>query len=416
MSMDYKRKGDCKSKGDYKSKGDCKIRSKSKSKRFRALGLILSLALISGCSSTITLDTTTAQRPPSLQTTSALPPVLNNGKTIAAGGTMPVKSQSAVNQTELSIDKDLSIPDIVEANAPAVVTVAVRKITSGGLFGGEYQEGVGTGFFIDANGIIATNNHVVEGAKNVTIILFDSKQVPGKVLWTDPANDLAIVQVQNIKVPGVVTIGNSDNIRAGEGVIAIGNPMSADFAGTVTHGIVSAKNRRVAVGGGEYEYIQIDAAINGGNSGGPLFNMKGEVIGINSAKIAQTGIEGIAFSIPINVLMNKLGSAPETQGQANEPVSIGISVQDIPENLRAQYNVPAGIMVMEVMSGSSAEQAGILAGDIITNFGGETISSTVHFNTVKSRFKPGDQVPFTIYRESDKSYYEGTMVLKSAIR
>ena len=202
----------------------------------------------------------------------------------------------------------------------------------------------------------------------------------------------------------------------GEGVIAIGNPMSADFAGTVTHGIISAKNRRVSVSGGTYEYIQIDAAINGGNSGGPLFNMKGEVIGINSAKIAQTGIEGIAFSIPINVLMNKLGSAPETQGQANEPVSIGVSVQDIPEDLRVKYNVPTGIMVMEVVPGSPAEKTGILPGDIITSFGGEAILSTVHLNTVKSRFKPGDKVPFTIYRDADQSYYEGTMVLESAIR
>lgn len=393
------------------------MKSINKSKTAGLTGLALSLSLLTACmAQPLTVPQTTANRTlPQVQTTTSIPPVLTPGRTVAAA-TLPTQTQAQASGGELNIDRTMSIPDLVDANSPAVVTVAVRKITSGGLFGGAYQDGVGTGFFIDANGIIATNNHVVAGAKNVTIILHNSQQVPGKVLWTDPDNDLAIVQVQNIKVPGVVTIGNSDNIRVGEGIIAIGNPMSADFAGTVTHGIISAKNRKVQVGSGAFEYIQIDAAINGGNSGGPLFNMKGEVIGINSAKIAQTGIEGIAFSIPINVLMSKLGTAPETQGQANEPVSIGISVQDIPEELRIQYNVPLGIMIMEVVPGSSADQAGIVPGDILTVFGGEAVSSTVHLNTVKSRFKPGDQVPFTIYRDSDKSYYEGTLVLKSAIR
>ena len=393
------------------------MRMDHKLKRNKLIGVLCGLVILSGCSmEPTTLDKTQTLTTTGRSLTAVQLPAVNTRSNAGSLGSVPASSQPTVSSTELNIDRNISIPDLVEANSPAVVTVAVRKISSGGLFGGEYQEGVGTGFFIDANGIIATNNHVVEGAKNVTIILYDSKQVPGKVLWTDPANDLAIVQVQNIKVPGVVTIGNSDNIRVGEGVIAIGNPMSADFAGTVTHGIMSAKNRRVSVSGGTYEYIQIDAAINGGNSGGPLFNMKGEVIGINSAKIAQTGIEGIAFSIPINVLMNKLGSAPETQGQANEPVSIGVSVQDIPEDLRVKYNVPTGIMVMEVVPGSPAENTGILPGDIITSFGGEAILSTVHLNTVKSRFKPGDKVPFTIYRDADQSYYEGTMVLESAIR
>ncbi|MPN09523.1 Serine protease Do-like HtrB [bioreactor metagenome] len=192
--------------------------------------------------------------------------------------------------------------------------------------------------------------------------------------------------------------------------------MSAEFAGTVTHGIISAKNRKVQVSGGVFEYIQIDAAINGGNSGGPLFNMKGEVIGINSAKIAQTGIEGIAFSIPINVLMEKIGTSSETKNQTNEPVSIGVAVQDIPEDLRIQYGVPQGIMVMEVMAGSPAEAAGILPGDILISFGGEKVTSTVQLNTIKSRYKPGDRVKFTIYRDSDKQTYEGTIQLVSAMR
>lgn len=380
------------------------------------LGTALALSVLSGCAVTQgpvqQTSTLNIQTMPQIQTTQSVVTAPGN---VAQGNTVP-GTQTQTKESEINIDRSLSIPDLVEANAPAVVTVAVRKITDGGLFGSGYQEGVGTGFFIDANGIIATNNHVVEGAKNVTIILHNSQEVPGEVLWRDARNDLAIVKVSGIRVPGVVTIGNSDNIRVGEGVIAIGNPMSAEFAGTVTHGIISAKNRKVQVSGGVFEYIQIDAAINGGNSGGPLFNMKGEVIGINSAKIAQTGIEGIAFSIPINVLMEKIGTSSETKNQTNEPVSIGVAVQDIPEDLRIQYGVPQGIMVMEVMAGSPAEAAGILPGDILISFGGEKVTSTVQLNTIKSRYKPGDRVKFTIYRDSDKQTYEGTIQLVSAMR
>ncbi|MFB0958179.1 MAG: trypsin-like peptidase domain-containing protein [Clostridiaceae bacterium] len=380
------------------------------------LGTALALSVLSGCAVTQgpvqQTSTLNIQTMPQIQTTQSVVTAPGN---VAQGNTVP-GTQAQTKESEINIDRSLSIPDLVEANAPAVVTVAVRKITDGGLFGSGYQEGVGTGFFIDANGIIATNNHVVEGARNVTIILHNSQEVPGEVLWRDARNDLAIVKVSGIRVPGVVTIGNSDNIRVGEGVIAIGNPMSAEFAGTVTHGIISAKNRKVQVSGGVFEYIQIDAAINGGNSGGPLFNMKGEVIGINSAKIAQTGIEGIAFSIPINVLMEKIGTSSETKNQTNEPVSIGVAVQDIPEDLRIQYGVPQGIMVMEVMAGSPAEAAGILPGDILISFGGEKVTSTVQLNTIKSRYKPGDRVKFTIYRDSDKQTYEGTIQLVSAMR
>lgn len=376
----------------------------------------IALAIVSGCSLPVQQEQTqqtSALNP--IEVTQATTPVAQNNPSQSA--TVPSATAGEVSPREINVDRALSIPDLVEANAPAVVTVSVRKLTGGGLFGAAgYADGVGTGFFIDANGIIATNNHVVDGARNVTIILYDGQQVPGEVIWTDPGNDLAIVKVSDIRVPGVVTIGNSDHIRVGEGIIAIGNPMSAEFAGTVTHGIVSAKNRLVQVGGGNFEYIQIDAAINGGNSGGPLFNMKGEVIGINSAKIAQSGIEGIAFSIPINVLMEKIGTNDETRYQTNEPVSIGVAVQDIPEDLRIQYGVPQGIMIMEVNPGSPAEAAGIQPGDILTSFGSEKVTSTVQLNTIKSRYKPGAEVKFTIYREADDAYYEGTMVLVSAIR
>lgn len=383
----------------------------------------IAIALLAASVLTSGILTGCLETPTKIQQTSALNPVQltqpaqTTPGSVAPGNTLPSSTQPAANSAEINVDRTLSIPDLVEANAPAVVTVSVRKISGGGLFGGTgYAEGVGTGFFIDANGIIATNNHVVEGARNVTIILHDGKQVPGEVIWTDPANDLAIVKVTKIRVPGVVTIGNSDHIRVGEGIIAIGNPMSAEFAGTVTHGIISAKNRLIQVGSGNFEYIQIDAAINGGNSGGPLFNMKGEVIGINSAKIAQSGIEGIAFSIPINVLMQKIGTNTETKYQTNEPVSIGVAVQDIPDDLRAQYNVPQGIMIMEITPGSPAEAAGILPGDILTTFGSEKVTSTVQLNTIKSRYKPGSEVKFTIYRDSDKAYYEGSLILVSAIR
>lgn len=367
------------------------------------LGALLSLFLMAGCSP----FTEALTRAPEIRTTALQANLgVTGDKTLPQGTTQPQA------ETSITDGQELTIPDLVEANAAAVVTVAVRKIVDNGLFGNnEYQDGVGTGFFIDANGLIATNNHVVTGAKKVTIIRYDGEQIPGDVLWTDSAYDLAIVQVDKEYVAGVVTIGNSDNIRVGEGIVAIGNPLSANFAGTVTAGIISAKNRSVQVQGGVQEYIQIDAAINGGNSGGPLFNMRGEVIGINSAKIAQTGIEGIAFSIPINTLVDKQGKAPETKDEGNTPVSIGVAVRDIPQELRVRYDAPAGIMVMEVVPNSPAENAGVLPGDIITSFGGREVTSTVMLNRIKSEYRPGDEVPFTIFRTSNRTHYNGQMVL-----
>lgn len=311
----------------------------------------------------------------------------------------------------------LTIPEVVEQNRAAVVTVAVKKIANYGLFQNGYQEGVGSGFFIDSKGFIATNNHVIENADEVTIILYDGKEVPGLVRWTDPENDLAIVQIDASKyeVPGVVSIGNSDDVKVGEQVIAIGNPMSAEFAGTVTAGIISSKNREVIGSDGRsHKYLQTDAAINGGNSGGPLFNSRGQVIGINSAKIAAVEIEGISFAIPINVLLGQMNSQPSTQGQTNAPTSIGVSVKDVTKELAEQFNVPQGVMIMEVAQGSAAYEAGLLPEDIITYFAGERITTGVYLNTVKSQFKPGDVVKVRIFRVSEGKEYEGELKLKAA--
>lgn len=319
--------------------------------------------------------------------------------------------------TQFKNESKLSISEVVEQNKAAVVTVAVRKIVNGGLFGNAYQEGVGSGFFIDSKGYIATNYHVVAGASEVNIILYDGTEIPGQVVWNDENNDLAIVQIDSSRytVPGVVTIGNSDEVRVGEQVIAIGNPMSVEFAGTVTAGIISAKDREIDMGGGKrFKYFQTDAAINGGNSGGPLFNSSGQVIGINSAKIAQMEIEGISFAIPINTLMDKMNQKPETSGQTNEPTSIGVTVKDVTEPLAAQFNVPQGVMIMEVQKGSAASEGGLLPGDIITHFADQRITTTVQLNTVKSKFKAGDTVNIRIFRESDGKEYEGQITLRPA--
>ncbi len=319
--------------------------------------------------------------------------------------------------TEFRQESDLSIADLVEQNAPAVVTVSVRKLINQGFLGQQYAEGVGTGFFIDSKGYIATNYHVVEGSNGqVNIILYDSTETTGRVIWTDEDNDLAIVQIDTSRtqVPGVVTIGNSDEVRVGEQVVAIGNPMSVEFAGTVTSGIISAKNRAVEVGGKQFHYLQTDAAINGGNSGGPLFNSRGQVIGINSAKIAQMEIEGISFAIPINILISKMNTEPGTQGQTNAPTTIGVSVKDVTADLAQRYNVPQGVMVMEVTPGSPAELGGIKQEDIITYFAGERITTTVQLNTIKSNFKPGDTVKVRIYRVPENKEYEGELTLESS--
>lgn len=199
----------------------------------------------------------------------------------------------------------LSIEEIVKIVSPSVVTISVTSNKD--MF--KESQSLGTGFIVDENGTVVTNYHVIDGAREISITLNNGKEVKGKIIATNKKDDLAILDIiDEIKMPGIAKLEEKDEVNAGQEIIAIGNPLGKEFSGSVTKGIVSAPKRIVNMNGFNKEFIQIDAAINPGNSGGPLINLKGEIIGVNTAKKSGENVEGIGFAVPIKQVKEMLGN------------------------------------------------------------------------------------------------------------
>ena len=293
----------------------------------------------------------------------------------------------------------MSVVEAVNKVKPAVVTVSTKSIVSGVFGQQEQQSGVGSGFIIDKEGSIITNYHVVQGASTVKVILSTGKEANAKVINYDASQDLAMVKItdSNVKIPGVAELGDSEKIQAGEEVIAIGSPLGEQFTGTVTKGIISAVNRTVKSSDGKTSnYIQTDAAINPGNSGGPLINSEGKVIGINTAKISESGVEGFGFSIPINTAKERISSLSKPL------LKIGISGIAVDETTSKQHNIPVGVWVNSVENFSAAAKAGIQRGDVITSFDGKTVKTVDEINTIKAKHNNGDVVKVVVSRDGKK--------------
>ncbi|MDQ0148858.1 S1C family serine protease [Eubacterium multiforme] len=289
--------------------------------------------------------------------------------------------------------------------APAVVIVSTKGLMQNGMFPKEV-EGIGSGFIINKEGYILTNYHVVKGAQEVTVTLSTGKEVKAKVVNYDENQDIAMIKLEGkFQVPAVAELGNSSDVKPGEDVIAIGTPLSKDFAQTVTKGVVSAVGRSVNTETGkQVNLIQTDAAINPGNSGGPLVNSEGKVIGINTLKLAG-GAEGIGFAIPINEVKDKLDVL-------SKPIlTLGVKVREINKEMSKQYNLPEGIYVVEVVPFSPAEKAGIKQGDTIVKFGGEKVKTLEELNNIKNKMKSGDKVETQVIRDGKKINL--TVVLES---
>ncbi len=292
----------------------------------------------------------------------------------------------------------LTIPEIVDMVKPAVVTVTSQVPVGASFFNpqGGTEEVIGTGFILNEEGYIATNYHVVEGSVELKVILYTGEVVDASVINYDALADLAVIRITgDIEVPGVVKLGNSDAMRVGETVVTIGNPLGKEFAGTVTAGVVSALDRTISIGNSSYQYIQIDAAINGGNSGGPLINGNGEVVGINSAKISDSTVEGIGFAIPINDLKSKLDVLSQ------KALYVGIAGREINAATAQQRNMPEGILILEIQDGSPAEESELEINDVITEFEGKAVKTVSELNTLRDTKKAGDQVTFKVYRNGE---------------
>ncbi|MEA4828337.1 MAG: trypsin-like peptidase domain-containing protein [Clostridium sp.] len=305
-------------------------------------------------------------------------------------------SNSAVKTASNSVP--LSVANIAKQVGPAVVGVSTKNASSVDLFGfPEQQEGMGSGIIFSEEGYILTNYHVVNGAKKITVIFnngSEGKEIPAKLVNYDTAMDLAVIKLtENVKVPAVAQFGDSDSIQVGDPAIAIGNPLGKQFLGTVTSGVISAVNREVAVEGQKQKYLQTDAAINPGNSGGALVNIYGQVIGINTAKIGGSQIEGLGFAIPINAVK------PKIQNLIKPVLKMGIGVINIDDKLSKEHNLPIGVYIQQIEEFSPAQKAGLLPGDVITKFDGKKVKTVQEINDLKQKHNSGDSVEVEITRD-----------------
>ncbi|MDU5261153.1 MAG: trypsin-like peptidase domain-containing protein [Clostridium celatum] len=288
----------------------------------------------------------------------------------------------------------LSAAEIYQKVAPAVVMVSTKTIqTVNGWFQQE-AEGMGSGFIINTDGYILTNYHVIDGANEVTVTLSDGNEVTASVVNYDSDQDVAMIKInEDIEVPGVVELGDSDALQPGEEVLAIGNPLSKELSSTLTKGIVSALNRSIETETGvSTNLIQTDTAINSGNSGGPLINTKGEVIGINTLK-ASDGAEGIGFAIPINDVKVKIDSL-------SKPIlNLGVSIRVIDESMAKQLNMEEGLYIVEVNEFSPAEKAGLKGGDLIVKADGTRIKTFEELQEIKNSKEEGDTINIEFIRD-----------------
>lgn len=265
---------------------------------------------------------------------------------------------------------------------------------------GRKVTGMGSGFFISADGYILTNNHVVQDAVKITITDINEKEFTAKKVGTDPKSDLALLKVSGENFP-FIRMGNSDNLEVGEWVLAIGNPLGQDLS--VTSGIVSAKGRQLTGLDVDYQnFIQTDASINQGNSGGPLINMDGKAIGINSAILSTSGGSiGIGFAIPSNMAVKVIADLKK-EGRVIRGY-IGVRIMEIGENEAKQYDLPtSGILLESVEKGTPASKAGLEKYDLITHINGKRVKTSMELRNIIAAHSPGDNVKLSIYRGQDK--------------
>jgi 2-alkenal reductase len=309
---------------------------------------------------------------------------------------------------------ETSITKAAKKVGPAVVTVVGTVPGQMTFFGPTGDQTVsGTGFFITDQGYIVTNNHVVEGTQQVNIVLSDGTQEKATIVGTDPYSDIAVLKTDG-KAPAVATLGNSDRLDPGESVIAIGSPLG-DFKNTVTVGVVSATGRSIDSGNGYTieNLIQTDAAINHGNSGGPLVNLAGDVIGLNTLIVRNTNngdvAEGLGFAIPISTAQ-AVAQQIIQQGYFARPY-LGISYQPISPDIASRYNLPTqwGAYVTNVAAGSPAAQAGLQVNDIVTKIGDITIDETHLYTNALFKYKPGDAIPITVMRDGKETQLQVTL-------
>lgn len=314
--------------------------------------------------------------------------------------TLVLNDKPSTSNSSASVDLsegELTITERAEKVLPSTVGIVGYIQNQQSIFGGEQSQG--SGIIISADGYIVTNEHVISGATSIKVVLQDDSEYNATLVGSDERTDLAVLKIDATGLTPA-EFGNSDQMQIGEQVIAIGNPGGLELAGTVTVGYVSAVNRSITTtNGNTVNCIQTDAAINPGNSGGALVNTYGQVIGINSQKIAATDYEGIGFAISINEAQPIINDLIQ-YGYVRGRVVMGITMQMIDQTYAAIYGYQPGIGVVSVEAGSPAEEAGLVAGDIITAIDGQSITTQEELNSLLEQYSPGDTITLTVYRQS----------------
>lgn len=328
-------------------------------------------------------------------------------------GTTSAKSETSSSGSSSSSS---NVASVVNEVMPSVVSITSTIQSSNYYgFGTQESEGAGSGFIVAKtkdNLMIATNNHVVSDATSLTVGFADDTTAKATVVGTDSSADLAVISVKLSDIKDstaskikVATLGSSDDLKVGEEVVAIGNALG--YGQSVTTGVVSAKNREVSLTDGTMNLLQTDAAINPGNSGGVLINMDGQVVGINNAKLEDTSVEGMGYAIPITTAKTILTDLMNASSVSTKDAAfLGVVGRDINESYSSALGIPSGIYVSQVVSGSPAEKAGISAGDVITKFEGNNVSTMSGLKEKLALKKANTKVKITFKRANQSGTYE----------
>jgi serine protease Do len=372
--------------------------------------------------------------------------VQNSSTNVPAGSNKAGGTKVNKNKASLNNESTKAYNSTKDAVVSVINKQEVQSSDQGimGMFGGQISGGSddsnssqnsgklqtaseGSGVIYKKSGnsaYVVTNNHVVKGSNALQVILSNGRKVNADLIGSDSATDLAVLKINSADVKSVAEFGNSNSIEAGQDVLAIGSPMGSEYANTVTKGIISAKSRTLKSGtdGTLTSVIQTDAAINSGNSGGPLINMAGQVIGINSMKLAGSNdgssVEGMGFAIPSNEVVKIINQLIKN-GKISRP-SLGISMIDLSRVttdqqksvLKLPSSVTKGVVIMDVQSGSTAQTAGLQQYDVITKFGDTKVTNTSSLKSALYKYKVGDTAKVTYYRDGQQ--YTATLKLTKA--
>ena len=340
-----------------------------------------------------------------------------------------VQQEQPMRYASLPATNSGDLPDLTFAAENSVLAVVHITVTQKGqeygsnsildyLFGdggnrsqqGPVRQGSGSGVIISSDGLIVTNNHVIDEADEISVVLNDKREFKGKLLGTDPSTDIALIKITASNLP-ILKFSNSDNLKLGEWVLAVGNPFN--LTSTVTAGIVSAKSRDIGINQDQMRiesFIQTDAAVNPGNSGGALVNIRGELVGINTAIASQTGsYSGYSFAIPANIVQKVVADLKE-YGDVQRAL-LNVEIVDVNAEVAKKYNLDKieGVLIGNVQSGGAAELAGIKDKDIIISIDGVDVNSTAELQEQISKHRPGDKIIVVVKRDNKRKPFNVTL-------